>query len=280
MKHTFILLSLVLSGHIAIGQAKISNFQSTNGPNTDAILELEGKNKGLLMGTVALENILSASPMSKHEIGIIVFNTATSGSEPNNVKPGLYYNDGIMWQRMSLDQSFPNVGDIKQSFIANDHDGWYLLDGRAINKLPATAQASASHIKIQNNLGKADGRILKGATASGLQGQLGGSDSFSILQTNLPRVIVNGKTSTTDPHTHTIRQQSFKTVNNMTFSSEKPRKYSVLDDNADNVTIEQTTSSNSGEHVHDIKPNSLGKNVPIVFVPRNILANTFIYLGK
>jgi len=57
--------------------------------------------KGFLPPRVALtasNNILpfTATPAT----GIMVYNTATAGTAPNDVLPGLYYYDGSKWQRV------------------------------------------------------------------------------------------------------------------------------------------------------------------------------------
>ena len=75
--------------------------------------------KGFLAPRVELtatNNILpfTATPAS----GILVYNTATAGTSPNNVTPGFYYYDGIRWQRVintqdaivSFNTSDPNTG--------------------------------------------------------------------------------------------------------------------------------------------------------------------------
>ena len=62
-------------------------------PNKDAILELESKNKALLVSRIALSSTTVATPLSVHTAGMIAYNTATI----NDVVPGIYYNDGTKW---------------------------------------------------------------------------------------------------------------------------------------------------------------------------------------
>ncbi|MFC3200205.1 hypothetical protein ACFOET_21465, partial [Parapedobacter deserti] len=62
-------------------------------PNKDALLELESSNRGLLHTRVQLVRTDDAAPLSQHRVGMMVYNTAAA----NDVKPGIYYNDGSRW---------------------------------------------------------------------------------------------------------------------------------------------------------------------------------------
>ncbi|MDQ1854972.1 MULTISPECIES: hypothetical protein [unclassified Chryseobacterium] len=70
---------------------------NTPNPNSNAALDIVSTNKGLLPPRVALTSTNSPSPLSAHVAGMIVYNTATAGTSPNNVSPGPYYNDGTQW---------------------------------------------------------------------------------------------------------------------------------------------------------------------------------------
>lgn len=102
MKTTTFLTSIVAAlGIIAIcstslfAQLKVGNNPGTL--NTNAALEVETSNKGLLLPRVALNSTTSVAPMSAHVSGMIVFNTATA----NDVTPGFYYDDGNKWVKIS-----------------------------------------------------------------------------------------------------------------------------------------------------------------------------------
>jgi hypothetical protein len=49
------------------------------------------------MPRIALTATNSAGPLAAHVAGMIIYNTATAGTAPNNVTPGVYYNDGTKW---------------------------------------------------------------------------------------------------------------------------------------------------------------------------------------
>jgi hypothetical protein len=78
------------SGSVGIG---------TNTPNSNASLELGASNKGLLLNRVALSDAGTPAPLTAHVAGMIVYNTATAGTAPNHVSPGIYYNNGTRWIR-------------------------------------------------------------------------------------------------------------------------------------------------------------------------------------
>lgn len=76
------------SGNVGIGTAS---------PNSDAMVDISATNKGLLLPRVALTSSIASAPLASHTAGMFVFNTATAGVSPNNVIPGIYYNDGTRW---------------------------------------------------------------------------------------------------------------------------------------------------------------------------------------
>jgi hypothetical protein len=78
---------------------------NTRTVDPNAALEVSSNtNKGLLLPRVALtgtSNIINLSPFTGTiAAGMIVYNTATAGSVPNDVSPGFYYNDGTKWVRI------------------------------------------------------------------------------------------------------------------------------------------------------------------------------------
>ncbi len=89
----FITMALTGSAQMNIG--------SNTAPNADAMLEISGSSKGLLLPRVPLASTSSASPLSAHVAGMSVYNTATAGSGATAVTPGYYYNTGSAWVRVA-----------------------------------------------------------------------------------------------------------------------------------------------------------------------------------
>lgn len=71
-------------------------------PNSSAGLDVDFSNKGVLIPRVALTARNSNAPIGAGIANsLLVYNTATAGTFPNNVYPGYYYWDGSAWQRLT-----------------------------------------------------------------------------------------------------------------------------------------------------------------------------------
>lgn len=76
----------------------------TNTPNASAKLEVAATDKGFLPPRVALTASNAFSPItgtSSAATGLLVYNTASAGTAPNNVVPGYYYWNGNAWIQIS-----------------------------------------------------------------------------------------------------------------------------------------------------------------------------------
>lgn len=98
MKKYYIFLLLISFG--AFAQTGIG----TNTPNASAKLEVAATDKGFLPPRVALTASNAFSPItgtSSSATGLLVYNTASAGTAPNNVVPGYYYWNGNAWIQIS-----------------------------------------------------------------------------------------------------------------------------------------------------------------------------------
>lgn len=91
-----VLLSICITTHAQV------TIGSNSAPNVNALLDLKEQTsgistKGLLLPRVELTSTISVAPMSNHEKGMTVYNTATTG----DVTPGYYYNNGSKWVRLA-----------------------------------------------------------------------------------------------------------------------------------------------------------------------------------
>ena len=104
MRHLIVFLFLFLSFGIA-AQTGIG----TTTPNAAAKLDVTSTNKGFLPPRVALTaaNVfapvtgLSGTTELATAAGLLIYNTATAGTAPNNVVPGYYYWNGTAWIQIS-----------------------------------------------------------------------------------------------------------------------------------------------------------------------------------
>lgn len=112
MKKKLLLFSLLLTLGLPVlwGQTKIKDGTVTGSgalPNSNAILELESNNRGLLLPRVPLTSMNAATPLSAFVAGMVVYNTATAGSGLTAVSPGYYYSDGTSWVRLAAAGTVP-----------------------------------------------------------------------------------------------------------------------------------------------------------------------------
>lgn len=238
----------------------------------DAILELKsdtGKG-GLLMSEVELVSLASPSPFPTHVEAMMVYNTATSSTDPDMIFPGLYYNDGTSWNRMATDELSPAYGDIKQSALTADHSGWYLMDGRALSLLSAAAQTKATALGIVGSLPDAEDRMLKGRSNTEDFADLGGSATLTLVQANLPAVTYTGNTTSAGAHTHSYINRG-NTYWNFNAGAVGGLRF---------VNGATLNTGSAGAHTHAFSVPLGGSNTPVAFRPKHIVFQTFIYLGN
>jgi hypothetical protein len=69
----------------------------TTSPDASAVLEISSTNKGFLPPRVALNSTTDVLTISNPATGLLVYNTAVTGSFPTNVMKGYYYFNGSKW---------------------------------------------------------------------------------------------------------------------------------------------------------------------------------------
>ncbi|MDO5074652.1 MAG: hypothetical protein Q4D66_02050 [Bacteroidales bacterium] len=109
-KHFFVLLLVCLFGAVLHTYAQSTTPSNrvgigTRTPDANAILDISATDKGVLLPRVALTKTTEAAPLTQHVAGMFVYNTATA----NDVKPGIYYNDGTKWVSSSAGAERPKT---------------------------------------------------------------------------------------------------------------------------------------------------------------------------
>jgi hypothetical protein len=90
---TFLIsLSYAVTAQVGVGV--------TGSVNASAKLQVDATNKGFLPPRVVLSATNVAAPVTSPATGLMVYNTATAGSGTTAVTPGIYYWDGLKWQRV------------------------------------------------------------------------------------------------------------------------------------------------------------------------------------
>jgi hypothetical protein len=69
----------------------------TTTPEASAKLDVYSTNKGFLPPRIALTGTTDASTIPSPVAGLLIYNSATAGTAPNNVVPGYYYWNGSAW---------------------------------------------------------------------------------------------------------------------------------------------------------------------------------------
>ncbi|WP_346985865.1 phage tail protein [Chryseobacterium sp. POE27] len=109
----------------------------TSSPNTNAALDISSTTRGVKLPSLALIATNSASPLSAHVAGMLVYNTATAGTAPNNVVPGLYTNDGTQWILLQTPQTV-NVsapaGTVSYTAASTAPAGYLECNGAAVSR--------------------------------------------------------------------------------------------------------------------------------------------------
>ena len=104
----FLLLTIAQSN----GFAQLGVNTDNSLPDASAGLDVKFTNKGFLPPRVSLTAINSALPIAAPAAGLLVYNTATAGTQPYNVIPGFYYWDGSNWNTVAAPHG-ANTGDMQ-----------------------------------------------------------------------------------------------------------------------------------------------------------------------
>ena len=93
-------------------------------PDSSAMLDVQSSDRGFLPPRVALVSADSDLPVTNPATGLLVFNTATSGTSVNRMYPGIYWWNGHRWNRASIDTPFPALPDNCEPYgTVTDYDG-------------------------------------------------------------------------------------------------------------------------------------------------------------
>ena len=237
-------------------------------PDNSAALDVDAANKGLLIPRIALTSSLDVTTIPSPATSLLVYNTAVSGTAPNQVVPGYYYWNGSKWVNfVSASNGGGIKGDIRPMIQSADFNGWILLDGRAISSLTLTQQVVALSLGFTTSIPNATNSYLS-QNGSGL-GSVMGANSIVLTQANLPNVTFTGVTSLNGLHSHSYS-----------------RLFGNVDVNGNgnlgvyNSSNSSTATSVSGDHSHTVTVPSGGSGTPINIAPKTLSVNMFIYLGQ
>ncbi len=88
-------LMTIITLTASYGQVSISTDNSQ--PDPSAMLDVKSTSRGVLLPRVALTSLDSPNPIANPAIGLLVYNTTTSGNPPFQVVEGYYHWSGVQW---------------------------------------------------------------------------------------------------------------------------------------------------------------------------------------
>ncbi|MCT2406773.1 hypothetical protein NZD88_04275 [Chryseobacterium antibioticum] len=164
------------------------------------------------------------------------------------------------------------IGDIKDAIQDQDHDGWFLLNGRSISTLPSAAKQNAISLGFSSALPDFRNKLSRSKNTAGSLGTIGGNSSITLSRNNLPAFELSGTTSSAGNHEHgfvnTINHDGTGfSLNNANTGARWGTDKTVR------------TTGTSGSHSHTVTLNSNGSNSAFNLNPWYISLKQFVYLG-
>lgn len=130
----------------------------TTTPNASAKLDVSATDRGFLPPRVALTAANAFTPItgtSSAAAGLLVYNTATAGTAPNNVIPGYYYWNGSIWIQISGGLIIDNSKSASFTLAAADNNKVFLITSASAVTItvPASLPVGFSCQVIQGGAG-------------------------------------------------------------------------------------------------------------------------------
>ncbi|MFN7014613.1 MAG: hypothetical protein ACK4ON_10135, partial [Bacteroidia bacterium] len=145
----FPFVALVLISTFSIAQNVGINATGV-APDNSAMLDIDASNKGLLIPRVALSGTNDVTTISSPATSLLVYNTATAGTPPNNVIPGYYYWNGTVWVRVAIDgdnwKTLGNAGtNPSTNFLGTTDANDFQIRVNNISKMHIRNDAAGTH---------------------------------------------------------------------------------------------------------------------------------------
>ena len=118
----FLILGLAGNAQTGIG---------TTTPNASAKLDITATDKGFLPPRVALTGTNVFTPITgtaASATGLLIYNTATAGTAPNNVVPGYYYWNGSAWIQIAGGLIIDNSKSASFQLAAADNNKLFFIN--------------------------------------------------------------------------------------------------------------------------------------------------------
>ena len=146
--HLLLIMTLLCMTVATNAQVRVGG---NTAPNSSAMLDLnpdDGDNavRGLALPRVKLVSTTNSAPLAAHVAGMLVFNTVTA----NDVKPGVYYNNGTKWIASGQSVSEEIINDILSKFNVASADNTVAVTGSGTNDIDLSVNVK----EVANELSK------------------------------------------------------------------------------------------------------------------------------
>ena len=102
-------------------------------PDSSAALDVSSTDKGVLIPRVALTSTTAYAPITvSPDTSLLVYNTATAGTAPNDVSPGFYYWSGSTWNRIVDKTTSGSMGWFFDGSLGATHAALATYQGNAV----------------------------------------------------------------------------------------------------------------------------------------------------
>ncbi|WP_339623326.1 hypothetical protein [uncultured Winogradskyella sp.] len=209
-----------------------------------------------------------------------------------------------------------SLGDVKSGIQAGDHNGWVLLNGRALSQLSSSQESVAITLNLSGNLPDATNAYL--VQNGGTIASVTGTNTTTLTQANLPNTVFTGNTNSRGDHSHSgiattggshTHTGDTNTAGNHSHNANGGGAFlagtgqaagSLVSGGTAKISLGTSTDGNhthnlsinssgahthglnmtsAGIHAHNVTVNSGGTNEPINIKPRSLSVNMFIFLG-
>jgi len=234
-------------------------------PDVSAQVDIPSVTKGFLMPRMdAVERNAIVLPAA----GVMVFQTDGA--------TGFYFYNGTVWSKLATQTAGIEMGDTKDSWVAANHNGWYLLNGQAKSTLPAGAQVAATALGIGITLPDTRDHLVKNRSVSGEAiGSISASNSLTLARSNLPNVSLTAISNGDHNHSYSDAYWSSNSVGN-----DGLRGANATEDNDNQKLSSAETSASAGSHTHTTHLNGNVTQTSIDSRQASFNVNQFIYLGN
>lgn len=165
---------------------------NNNTPDNSAILDINAVSKGIRIPNIALSGTTDAATIPFPAASLLVYNTATAGTAPNNVIPGYYYNSNTsaspVWTRLNTSATADTLGWTKAlttSTKATRSDDQYVTGKVGIGNFSAGSPQTNLQVIGNGSVGARNLNVTGvNAFAVGDTNTVTGKNSFSVGQAN------------------------------------------------------------------------------------------------